>query len=160
LTVKEAQMNAEAILSETRSQVRDMLDQADEHAKDVMEQSDKYSKESLTTLNDNVKSVTEDLRDVENRRDVVLRELTLLANDTLARVNKISTEKIQVTTPKNEVVKTVVPTIEKPTITPPEAKTTTNEISFEINTTFEDAEIPNPNKHKEEQGGSFFDNLG
>ena len=98
LTIKEAQMNAEAMLAEARSQVRDMLDQADAHVKEV-----------LGGLDDEARRVEGDLRMAENHRDVVLRELSMLANDTLARVTKFTTERVDITVPKKEILKPTAP---------------------------------------------------
>ena len=188
LTIKEAQMGAEAMLAEARSQVRDMLDQADAHVKEV-----------LGGLDDEARRVEGDLRMSENHRDAVLRELSMLANDTLARVANLSTERVDVVVPKKEIIKPAAPLApvntsittapiepEKhediedledepsgenssevpPTVADtPNITETTNEVSFEINTSFEENKqsapepTPPPTTLTTKQAGSFFDHL-
>jgi len=183
LTIKEAQMNAEAMLAEARSQVRDMLDQADVHVKEV-----------LGGLDDEARRVEGDLRIAENHRDAVLRELTMLAQDTLARVENLSTERVEFVLPKKDIVKPSTPftttkaknqeallEVDKEEIIAlvqdefrgdiTESINTqlieekvdieediVNEVSFEINTTFEEPRVESP-KVEPKQGGSFFDHL-
>lgn len=164
LTVKEAQMDAESMLSEARSQVKDMLDQAEEHVKEV-----------LGGLDDEARRVEADLRLAENHRDAVLRELSMLANDTLARVANLTTERVKVVIPKKEIVKPAAP-VEQIQETPESAnepvekeeetvvntpKDDTNEISFEVNTSFDDSttEEETPQTEEPKKGGSFFDQL-
>jgi cell division initiation protein len=189
LTIKEAQMNAEAMLAEARTQVRDMLDQADAHVKEV-----------LGGLDNEARKIEADLRILENHRDAVLRELTMLSNDTLARVANFSTKRVEVSIPKKEILKPVLPStpivvsipdlvepdvdagIEDEVITIvqevvdelPEQSITdslevevTNEISFEVNTKFEEVkpiikeyDVPLvKGEEKPKEGGSFFDHL-
>ena len=104
------------------------------------------------------------LLNAENQRDSVLRELTMLANDTLARVEKFSTGRVEVTVPKKEIIKPTPPVgpstgtaktpekditsiteeaniedeqIEEPVKTE-ESKEESMEVSFEVNTNFEE----------------------
>jgi cell division initiation protein len=167
LTVKEAQMDAESMLAEARSQVKDMLDQAEEHVKEV-----------LGGLDDEARRIEGDLRLAENQRDAVLRELSMLANDTLARVANLTTERVKVVIPKKEIVKLARP-VESISKTPEVKKEQEieevneaqglatsesddrNEISFEINTSFEESTLDENKKQDEKpkQGGSFFDQI-
>jgi cell division initiation protein len=192
LTIKEAQMNAEAMLAEARSQVRDMLDQADAHVKEV-----------LGGLDEEARKIEADLRILENHRDAVLRELTMVSNDTLARVANFSTARFDVSIPKKEILKPIppiipilvstseedegemgregeiieiahVPIVEEITedsISNTLEEDVRNQISFEVNTNFEEVKpivqevsgeevLPIRTKEKKQkQGGSFFDHL-
>jgi cell division initiation protein len=185
LTIKEAQMNAEAMLTEARSQVKDMLDQADGHVKEV-----------LGGLDDEARRIEGDLRIAENHRDSLLRELSMLANDTLARVANLSSERVEVIVPKKEIVKPIPPVakylaneitdsinaeeakeefvqevIEESNVDIVETKEKQSgigsEISFEVNTSFDEPQIKEPKQEaasedkpsEAKKRGSFFDHL-
>jgi cell division initiation protein len=76
LIVKEAQMNADAMQTETKNRSRNIIDSADSQAKSIMED-----------LREDVAALIEGYETLLAQREIVLKNLKNIANETLENVN-------------------------------------------------------------------------
>lgn len=77
LHLKEAQMDAEALMNEAKSQAKNMLEEAEDAVKSAVDQ----VKHDLLQLE-------HDYKLIENQRDNLLAELKAIANDSLEKANR------------------------------------------------------------------------
>jgi len=77
LHLKESQMNAEAILNEAKSKAKSIIEDAEQNAKEM-----------IVEMQDAIKDLEENYKNIENQRDNLLIELKNLANDVLERASR------------------------------------------------------------------------
>lgn len=82
LHMKETQMNAEALLSESKNKARAMIERAEVEARQIIEE-----------LQDAVKSIEQNHRDIESHRQIALSELKNLSVTLIEKVERSSGEK-------------------------------------------------------------------
>ncbi len=75
LHLKETQMNAEAIMSESKSKARGIIERAEQQAKEMIEE-----------MQEALKNLEKNYRSLENQRDNLLSELQNLASDIMDRM--------------------------------------------------------------------------
>ena len=81
LHMKETQMNAEALLNESKNKARAMIEQAELEARQIIEE-----------LQDAVKSIEQNHRDIENHRQLAIQELKNLSVTLIEKVERNSQE--------------------------------------------------------------------
>lgn len=77
LHMKETKMNAEALLNESKNKSRAMIEQAEVEAREIIEE-----------LQDAVKSIEQNHRDIENHREIALQELKNLSVTIIEKVER------------------------------------------------------------------------
>lgn len=81
LHMKETQMNAEALLNESKNKAKAMIEKAETEARHIMEE-----------LQDAVKSIQQNHRDIQNQRDLALQELKNLSVTLIEKVERNAEE--------------------------------------------------------------------
>jgi len=81
LHMKETQMNAEALLNESKNKARAMIEKAEMEARLIIEE-----------LQEAVKNIQENHRDIQNQRDIALQELKNLSVTLIEKVERGSQE--------------------------------------------------------------------
>jgi cell division initiation protein len=79
LHLRESQINAEAILND-----------AETKARDKMEESDIQSRHAVEEMEEQLKSLGQIYRTLENHRDDLISNIKMLSNDTLEKVDRVS----------------------------------------------------------------------
>ena len=77
LHLKEAQMDAEALMNEAKSQAKNMLEEAEDAVKSAVDQ-----------VKHDLQQVEQDYKLIENQRDNLLAELKAIANDSLEKATR------------------------------------------------------------------------
>ncbi len=82
LHLKESQMNADALMSEAKSNARAMMEKAEINSREI-----------LAGMEEEVKSLEQSFRTIENYRDNLISELKSLSGDMLDKIEKLNAQK-------------------------------------------------------------------
>lgn len=174
LILKEAQMNADLMESDSKSKARNVLEQAENQSREIVED-----------LKDEVKSLIDSYSFLVNQREILLKNLKNLANDTLDNLKQNQDEfqkvdvsihtqqvkelqrrgnylapSISITTRQNPSPATVEPTsptVQNEDIISEEQPPINSPTAPETGNYPEEERIPPTKKANEKNSGSFFD---
>ncbi len=82
LHMKETQMKAEALMNEAKNKARAMIEKAEDHSREIIED-----------LHEEVRSLEQSYKSIENHRDNLINELRMSSSDIMEKLNRIDKAK-------------------------------------------------------------------
>ena len=154
LHLKESQMKAEAIISESRSKAKSMIENAEHKTRQLVE-----------AMEDEVKSLEQTYKTLENYRENLISDLRNIANDTLEKAERANNQRdrfsIDDIVSKSRSVSEKIRN-QEPMEEEEEYKVTTQIFGEEENDSTADVPLSDGEEQTSDQnkeGGSFFDQI-